>query len=34
MSRKSCPQYVSLPEYTPLDGEAMVLKMPTEREAL
>ncbi|KAG2244463.1 hypothetical protein Bca52824_093693 [Brassica carinata] len=29
-SRKSCPKYVSLPEYTPLDGEAMVLKMPTD----
>ncbi|KAF3578588.1 hypothetical protein DY000_02033241 [Brassica cretica] len=29
-SKKSCPKYVSLPEYTPLDGEAMVLKMPTD----
>lgn len=28
--KKSCPKYVSLPEYTPLDGEAMVLKMPTD----
>ncbi|KAL1217798.1 Ribonuclease 2 [Cardamine amara subsp. amara] len=33
-SKKSCPKYVSLPEYTPLEGEAMVLKMPTDREAL
>jgi len=33
-SKKSCPKYVSLPEYTPLDGEAMVLRMPTDKEGL